>query len=66
MKPESQNYIYRAFIWLSKPAVWLTNFITPRALPFIIVLVLTVLWLYVARVALFLGLQLAGLSVGVQ
>lgn len=62
LKPESKNYIYRGFVWLSMPAVYVVNFITPRALPFIIVLILAVLWLYAVRVIFLLALTVAGLA----
>lgn len=55
------NYIWRAFKGLTDPPINAVRFVTPQVLPKIVVMVFTVLWLSVARVALAVGLNLAGL-----
>lgn len=62
LRPGTSNYIFRAFVWLSGPAVALASLITPRALPFMVVVIFAALWCYVLRVALLLGLTLAGMA----
>lgn len=50
--PEWQNYIWRAFIRITDPVVGAVRVITPAALPIVIVLVFSVLWLMLLRLAL--------------
>lgn len=60
--PESwDNYIWRTFKSLTDPAVNLVRIITPQVMPRLVVMVFTVLWLSVARVALAVGLNAVGL-----
>jgi hypothetical protein len=55
------NYIWRAFTRLTDPAIAAAAFVTPRALPPLVVMIFTVLWLSLARVALAVGLNAMGL-----
>jgi uncharacterized protein YggT (Ycf19 family) len=59
--PNWQNYIWRAFVRITEPAVRLTRFVTPEVLPPIVVMIFAILWLMVLRVALFVGFANAGL-----
>ena len=47
-----QNYIWRAFIGITEPVVGSVRFVTPAALPTVVVLVFSVLWLMLLRLAL--------------
>lgn len=47
-----QNYIWRAFMTITEPVVGAVRFVTPAALPTIIVIVFSVFWLMLARLAL--------------
>lgn len=51
--PDWKNYIWRAFVAITDPAVKLTRFITPQVLPHVVVLIFAVLWLMLLRIALF-------------
>ena len=55
------NYIWRAFKRLTDPPIAAVGFVTPRVLPPVVVMIFTVLWLSLARVALAVGLNAAGL-----
>lgn len=57
-----QNYIWRGFKAVSAPAVATVGMLTPRAVPHPVQLIFTILWLQVARVALFLVLAGLGLA----
>ncbi|WP_181702081.1 YggT family protein [Chthonobacter albigriseus] len=60
--PESQNYIWRSFVRLTDPVLRLVAVITPGATPPIVILVFGFLWIFIARIALFVGLAAAGLA----
>ena len=51
--PDWKNYIWRAFVAITDPAVKLTRFVTPQVLPHVVVLIFAVLWLMLLRIALF-------------
>jgi uncharacterized protein YggT (Ycf19 family) len=51
--PDWKNYIWRAFVRITEPAVRATRFVTPQALPQVIVLVFAILWVMLLRIALF-------------
>lgn len=51
--PDWQNYIWRAFVRITDPAVRVTRFVTPQVLPHVVVLIFAILWLMVLRIALF-------------
>lgn len=60
--PDSwDNYIWRAFKSLTDPVISVARVVTPQVMPRLVVMVFTVLWLSVARVALAIGLNAAGL-----
>jgi hypothetical protein len=50
--PGSQNYIFRAFVRLTDPVVRAVAFVTPLAVPPMLVLLFAAVWLLAARVAL--------------
>jgi uncharacterized protein YggT (Ycf19 family) len=47
--PDWKNYIWRAFVRITDPVVRLVRFITPAALPDILVLVFAFFWMMAAR-----------------
>lgn len=50
--PDWQNYIWRAFVRLTDPVVGAVRFVTPAVLPSVVVLVFSILWLMLLRLAL--------------
>jgi YggT family protein len=60
--PDSKNYIWRFFVRFTDPVVRLVTFVTPAAVPPLVVLVFAVVWLFAARVALLLGVAVIGLA----
>jgi uncharacterized protein YggT (Ycf19 family) len=51
-QPESKNYIWRAFVRLTEPVVRAVRFVTPLAVPHMLVLLFATVWLLTARAAL--------------
>jgi hypothetical protein len=63
--PENwDNYIWRAFKRLTDPVVTIVSFVTPALVPYRLILIFSVLWLLLARVAFALILGAAGLMPG--
>ena len=60
--PDSRNYIYRAFVWLTGPVLAGVRWITPRAVPPLLVVLLAAIWLILVRFALLVGFMTAGLA----
>lgn len=56
------NYIFRAFVRITEPAVTAVRFITPQALPMQVVMLFGVLWLLVLRIIFFIVMNNAGLA----
>jgi uncharacterized protein YggT (Ycf19 family) len=50
--PDWKNYIWRAFVRITDPAIRLVRFVTPAELPDVLVLVFAFFWLMAARLAL--------------
>lgn len=59
--PEWKNYIWRAFVRITDPAVRLTRLVTPQVLPHILVLIFAILWVMLLRILLFALLGSMGL-----
>ncbi|WP_373502272.1 hypothetical protein [Aestuariivirga sp.] len=59
--PDWKNYIWRAFVAITDPAVRFTRLVTPQALPGIVVMVFAILWVMLLRIALFAALGSLGL-----
>jgi YggT family protein len=59
--PEWKNYIWRALVRVTDPAVGLVRAVTPAGVPDGVILVFTVIWLMLLRVALFAVLGGVGL-----
>jgi uncharacterized protein YggT (Ycf19 family) len=59
--PEWKNYIWRAFVRITEPVVRVVRYITPVGVPELVILIFTVLWLMVARIAFFLFMGSMGL-----
>jgi uncharacterized protein YggT (Ycf19 family) len=51
-----QNYIWRAFVRITEPALRIVRRITPQIVPEPLLIIFAVLWLMVLRVILFVGL----------
>lgn len=60
--PGAPNYIWRAFVALTDPVIRTVGFVTPLAVPPLVVLLFSVIWLFAARVALLLLVTLAGIA----
>jgi uncharacterized protein YggT (Ycf19 family) len=64
--PHWQNYIWRAFLRITEPALKVVRVLTPLGLPEVLVLVFGVLWLMLLRLGLFIGMGQLGLLPAVQ
>jgi uncharacterized protein YggT (Ycf19 family) len=63
--PENwDNYIWRAFRRLTDPVIAVVAPITPRMVPYRVILLFSMLWLTVARIAFALALSAAGMLPG--
>jgi hypothetical protein len=49
--PQSQNYIWRAFVRITDPVVKAVAYVTPRSVPPVVVLLFAFVWLLAARIA---------------
>jgi YggT family protein len=58
----STNYIWRFFVRITDPVVKLVAAVTPKSVPPIGVLLFSVVWLFVARIALLALVTSVGLS----
>ena len=52
VQPDSNNYIWRAFCWLTDPVVVAVSFVTPKATAPVVIWLFGVVWLFWLRVAL--------------
>jgi hypothetical protein len=59
---QSKNYIWRAFVRITDPVVNAVAFVTPRAVPHMVVLLFSAVWLLAARVALLIFFFAIGLA----
>jgi uncharacterized protein YggT (Ycf19 family) len=59
--PNWKNYIWRAFVAITEPAVRLTRILTPQVVPHTLVLVFGILWMMLLRLGVFLALGNLGL-----
>lgn len=57
---DNDRVIVRVFSSVTDPVLKAVGMITPRIVPVGILIVFAIVWLFVARVALFLGLALTG------
>jgi uncharacterized protein YggT (Ycf19 family) len=64
--PDWKNYIWRAFVRITEPAVRLTRLVTPQALPHVVVLIFAILWVMLLRIAIFMALGNLGLLPSVK
>ena len=56
------NYIWRGFVRLTDPVLRLFAFITPKTVPFMVLMAFSFLWLFVIRVAFLRVLAVYGLA----
>ena len=59
---DSANYIFRFFVRITNPAVALFGFLTPRAVPALVLMLFSVVWLLMIRFVFFLVMAGAGLA----
>ena len=52
LPPDSKNYVFRAFVRITDPMLVPVRFITPAAVPQMILLIFAALWTLVLRFAL--------------
>ena len=62
MEPDSANYIYRFFIRVTDPALKVVRVVTPHAVPQLLLVVLSAVWILIVRFALLVGAAQAGLT----
>ena len=60
--PESDNYIWKAFVAVTQPAVRAAGFIAPKAVPLPVLIIFAFIWILVIRFAFLTGLMGAGLA----
>ncbi|WP_119271857.1 YggT family protein [Taklimakanibacter deserti] len=56
-----QNYIWRAFVRITEPVVGAVRLLTPAALPTVVVIIFSVFWIMLLRLALIALLGSLGL-----
>ncbi|HEX2256379.1 MAG TPA: hypothetical protein VHG92_06705 [Afifellaceae bacterium] len=66
LAPDSKNYIFRFIVRITDPILRLFGFLTPRAVPPLLLVLFSVVWLLMARFALFLAVASAGLAPSVS
>lgn len=60
--PDSRNYIYRAFVRLTDPLVWLVRMVTPQAVPSLLTILFAAIWALFLRFAFLAVLAGQGLA----
>jgi hypothetical protein len=58
--PDSTNYIWRFFVWITDPVIKLVGYVTPHAVPPMFVLLFSIVWMFAARVTLLLSMTIIG------
>lgn len=48
---DSPNYIFRAFVRLTDPVLWLLGFVTPHAVPPLLRVLFATVWIFILRFA---------------
>ena len=56
LPPDSRNYIFRAFVWITDPILFPVRLVTPAIVPHMLVLIFGALWTLVLRFALLVAL----------
>lgn len=64
--PAWDNYIWRAFQRLTNPVLAACGAITPRAVPPLLLILFSVIWLMLLRVGFYLGMDSLGLAPGIE
>lgn len=62
LRPDSPNYIFRFLVRVTDPVLVVFGWVTPRAVPGVLLMLFSVVWLLVARFVFFLGMAGAGLA----
>ena len=66
LSPDSPNYIYRFFVRITDPLIRLFGFVTPRAVPPMLLILFSVVWILMIRFVLFLAFANAGIAPSVS
>jgi uncharacterized protein YggT (Ycf19 family) len=59
--PHWDNYIWRAFCRLSDPALYVVRFFTPKIVPLMFLIPLTIVWIMLTRIFMRIGFKSIGL-----
>ena len=62
LQPDSSNYIYRFLRRITDPVVLVFGFLTPRAVPPLLVILFCAVWLLLVRFAFYVAMAGAGLT----
>ena len=62
LQPDSPNYIYRFLRRITDPAVIVFGFLMPLAVPPLLVVLFTAVWLLIVRFAFYVAMAGAGLT----
>ena len=60
--PDSPNYIFRAFVRLADPVLWLIGLVTPHAVPPLLRVLFAAVWVFIFRFVFWAVLRLFELS----
>ena len=64
--PGSQNFIFKAFVALTDPVLAVVRGITPRAVPLLLMVLFSVIWIMMLRFALLAVFSAYGLAPTIQ
>jgi uncharacterized protein YggT (Ycf19 family) len=62
MAPDSTNYIFRFFVLVTDPVVHVVGWLTPRAVPPLLLVLFSAVWMLMIRFVFFLAMARAGLA----
>ena len=60
--PDSANYIFRFLVRITAPVLCLFAFLTPRAVPPLLLVIFSAVWLLMIRFGFFIAMSRAGLA----
>jgi len=62
MAPDSTNYIFRFFVLITDPVLRIVAWVTPRAVPPLLLLLFSAIWMIMLRFTFFIAMANAGLA----
>ena len=62
LRQDSPNYIFRFLVRVTDPVLAVFGWVTPRAVPALLLVLFSVVWILVARFVFFLAMAGAGLA----